>query len=350
METTARALDTTSGFTMPFAIPQLPPSRNGSMKILVADDSLFYRRALETAVVEWGYEPVSACDGSEALRILQSDHSPRLALVDWMMPKMEGVEVCQRIRATEKPEQPYIIVLTARGGTENIVQALESGADDYVTKPFDVEELKARIRVGRRIVGLQTSQTVVFTFARAVEAKSPYTQGHADRVTVYALALADHLGLDQANKDLLRRGAILHDIGKICVPDAILNKPGPLTPEELDVIKQHPEQGVKIVERLESVQDVIPLIRWHHERCDGKGYPDGLGASDIPPLVRILSVADVYDALASPRPYRSALAHEQCLQELRANASHGGLDPEIVKPFCQLRADQLAVRALSPPK
>ena len=311
------------------------------MKILVADDSLFYRRALETAVVRWGYEPVSARDGAEALQILQGDHSPRLALVDWMMPKMEGVEVCQRIRAMEKPEPPYIIILTAKGGTENIVRALESGADDYVTKPFDLDELQARIRVGRRIVGLQTSQTVVFTFAQAVEAKSPYTQGHADRVTLNSLALADHLGLDKANKELLRRGALLHDIGKICVPDAVLNKAGPLTPEEFDIIKQHPVQGVQIVERLESVQDVVPLIRWHHERCDGKGYPDGLRWSEIPTLVRILSVADVYDALASPRPYRSAMAHEACLEELRSNAASGGLDPHYVESFCELPVGQL---------
>jgi putative two-component system response regulator len=314
---------------------------SGSMKILVADDSLFYRRALETAVAQWGYQPICACDGAEALQILQSGHSPRLALVDWMMPNMEGVEVCRRIRAMERPEQPYIIVLTAKGGTENIVAALESGADDYVTKPFDIEELKARIRVGRRIVGLQTSQTVVFTFARAVEAKSPYTQGHADRVMAYALALADHLGLDQTNKELLRRGALLHDIGKICVPDAVLNKAGPLTPEEFEIIKEHPVQGVKIVERLESVQDVIPLIRWHHERCDGKGYPDGLSRREIPALVRVLSVADVYDALTSPRPYRAGLPRAECLHELRTNACSGGLDMEFVESFCQLPSEQV---------
>jgi putative two-component system response regulator len=190
--------------------------------------------------------------------------------------------------------------------------------------------------VGRRIVGLQTSQTVVFAFARAVEVKSPYTRGHSERVTAYALELAEHLGISPGQRELLRKGGLLHDIGKIGIPDAILNKPGALTPEEYAVIKQHPAQGVTIVEPLVSLQDTIPLIRWHHERQDGRGYPDGLRGEDIPLLVRILSVADVYDALSSARPYRSAIPHEKCLEMLRQDAQGGGLDADLVRAFCDL--------------
>src|SRR5206468_11180365 len=132
--------------------------------------------------------------------------------------------LCRRVRATQKSEPAFLIMLTSKSGKENIVTALEAGADDYITKPFDREELQARLKVGRRIVGLQTSQTVVFTFARAVEAKSPYTQGHADRVTNYALAIADAVGISPEQRGVLHKGALLHDIGKISVPESILNK------------------------------------------------------------------------------------------------------------------------------
>jgi putative nucleotidyltransferase with HDIG domain len=176
----------------------------------------------------------------------------------------------------------------------------------------------------------------VYALARAVEAKSPYTRGHSDRVTRYALTLAATLGLPAADQERLFRGGLLHDIGKISMPDAILNKPAALTPEEYAIVKQHPMEGVKMIEALQSMTDVVPLIRWHHERQDGRGYPDGLRGGDIPLLVRVLSVADVYDALCSDRPYRSGLAHAACLEILHQDAAGGGLDPELVAQFCLL--------------
>src|SRR3954453_10422231 len=304
------------------------------MKILIAEDNSFYRHMLVSTLREWEYEVVAAVDGLEAWEKLRGEDAPQLAILDWMMPKMDGLEVCRRVRALHNPEPTYVIILTAKEGKENIVTALEGGADDYITKPFDREELRARLQVGLRIVGLQTSQAVVFAFARAVEAKSPYTQGHAERVTKYALLLAGQLGLPAAEVEVLRRGALLHDIGKICVPDAILDKPGPLTDEEFAIIKRHPSQGASIVEPLHSLNDVIPLIRWHHERLDGRGYPDGLAGDAIPYLVRLLSVADVYDALKSERPYRPAMPHARCVEIMRGDAAGGGLDPELVERFC----------------
>jgi putative two-component system response regulator len=312
------------------------------MKILTAEDNSFYRIALQATLAEWGYEVVAIGDGVAAYEALRQEDGPKLALLDWVMPGMEGVRVCRKIRRLQLAEPPYLIVLTAqRGGKENIVTALANGADDYVVKPFDREELKARLQVGARIVGLQRGQTVIFTFARAVEAKSPYTYGHADRVMTYALALANQLDLPPKDQELLRRGAVVHDIGKIAVPDTILNKPGPLTPEEFAVVKQHPAQGAKMVESLGSVRDLIPMIRWHHERMDGRGYPDGLRGEDLAPLVRILAVADVYDALASERPYREALPHDECLQLLRKDAAGGGLDRYLVEAFCRIPPDAM---------
>ena len=305
------------------------------MKVLVADDNPFYLCALAATLKEWGYEVITATDGAAAWAILREESAPKLAILDWVMPGMDGPEICRRVRALPRPEPAYLIVLTSKEGKGNIVTALSSGADDYVTKPFDREELHARVRVGARIVGLQTSQTALFVLARAVEAKSPFTKGHSDRVTAFALALAETIGVAHAERELLHRGGILHDIGKISIPDAILNKPGSLTPEERAVIEQHPAQGVKIIEPLESLRDLVPLIRWHHERLDGRGYPDRLKGDAIPYLVRILSVADVYDALQSERPYRAALAHTRCLEILRSDAAGGGLDPELVEVFCK---------------
>src|SRR5437588_374953 len=185
------------------------------MRILVADDNAFYVCALAATLKGWGYEVITARDGLGAWQVLQEANAPKLAILDWMMPGMDGLEVCRQVRALQRPEPTYIIILTSRDSKGNIVTALESGADDYITKPFNPEELQARVRVGTRIVGLQTSQTAMFVFARAVEAKSPYTQGHADRVTEYALGMARGLGLPHAEQEVLRRGSLLHDIGKI---------------------------------------------------------------------------------------------------------------------------------------
>jgi putative two-component system response regulator len=312
------------------------------MKILIADDNHFYRCALQAALTEWGYEVTAVADGEAAWDVLRGDNPPRLAVLDWVMPRADGPEVCRRLRRAPRPEPIYVIILTSRDARGNIVTALESGADDYVTKPFDRDELAARLRVGRRIVGLQTSETVVYSFARAVDGKSPYTRGHSDRVGRYALALAEVLGLDDTQRDRLRRGATLHDIGKIGVPDAILDKPGRLTAEEFEVIKRHPADGVRMVEPIESVRDVIPLIHWHHERIDGRGYPDGLAGDEIPRLVRVLSVADVYDAVSSDRPYRAGLPPAECRDLLRVDAAGGGLDPELVEHFCRISPDLLA--------
>ena len=315
------------------------------MQVLIADDNHFYRCALKANLTSWGYTVVEADNGERAWEILRSDSGPKLAILDWMMPKMDGIEVCTRWRSIPQHEPTYVIMLTSREGKADAIAALQSGADDFVTKPFDRGELNARLQVGRRIVGLQTSETVIYSFAMAVEGKSPYTRGHSDRVRHYCMLLAAKLGLSAHDQQILRRGALLHDIGKIAVPDFILDKPGKLTPEEYAIIKLHPEQGARMVEPLESVRELIPLIRWHHERLDGKGYPDGLTEDQIPFLVRILSVADVYDALRSDRPYRAGQPHSRCIEVLQEEARGGGLTPELVETFCSMSEEQVNFKA-----
>jgi putative two-component system response regulator len=313
----------------------------GPQHILVVDDSEAIAVMLEQLLVTDGYRVSLARDGREALDTVARSR-PDLILTDLDMPHVNGYELCRRIK--HDPATRLIPVLMITGGTAQEVKlrAWDLGADDFLTKPFDTVEVRARcrslLRVKRLVDELDSAEAVVFAFARAVEAKSRYTWGHSERVTAHAMALSKQVGLSEAEQDVLRKGAVLHDIGKINIPDAILNKPGALTVEEYDIVKQHPIQGVRIVEPLQSIRDTIPLIRWHHERLDGTGYPDGLFGGAIPLTARILAVADVFDAVSSERPYRPALPLSKCLDILRANAAEGGLDPELVRCFCEVQS------------
>jgi len=312
-------------------------------EILVVDDEPGIASLLQALLTGDGQQVTLARDGQEALDRV-AERQPDLVLPDLDMPHLGGFEVCDRLKHDPATRLLPILILTGQSASEARLHAWELGADDFLSKPFQVVELLARcrslLRVKRLVDELDSAEAVVFAFARAVEAKSPYTQGHAERVTALTLALASRLGVPEAEREVLRRGSLLHDIGKISIPDAILNKPGRLTTEEYEVVKQHPVQGVRIVEPLRSIRDGIPLIRWHHERLDGTGYPDGLSGAAIPLLTRVLSVADVYDAVASARPYRPALRHAECLGLLRAEAASGRLDPELVRCFAGLPAQQ----------
>jgi len=304
--------------------------------VLVIDDNDAVRRLLRFIVEKAGHAVIEARDGEEGLAVLK-DRKPDLVLLDLDMPQMGGFEVCRHIKADPVTRLTPVVIVTGRGVDEARLRAWELGADDFLTKPFQTADIAARcnslLRVKSLVDQLDDAQAVLFAMARAVEAKSPHTQGHTERVSEYALALAARLTLPQADVDTLRVGAALHDLGKIAIPDDILNKPGKLTADEYAVIKQHPVAGVRIVEPLRSVRAALPLVRWHHERLDGAGYPDGLFGGSIPLLVRVLSVADVYDALSSTRPYRPKLPAAECLSIMRTDAAKGGLDTELVETF-----------------
>ena len=309
--------------------------------ILVVDDDPLAATFLKTVLQEDGYQVRVAMDGQEALDMV-AEAVPDLVVLDLDMPRMGGFEVCFRLKQAPSTRLLPILVLTALEPKEVRVPAWELGADEFLTKPAHHHDVltrcRALLRVKRLTDELDSAEAVVFAFARAVEAKSSYTRGHADRVTNYALALAAQVGLANSDVEILRQGSVLHDIGKINLPDAILDKPGPLTEEEYSLVKQHPVQGVRILEPLRSVRVLLPLVRWHHERIDGCGYPDGLRGEAIPLLVRILSVADIYDAVSSDRPYREAMTQAQAIGILQHEAAHGGLDRDLVRRFCELQA------------
>jgi putative two-component system response regulator len=310
-------------------------------RILVADDDPTVGAALEQILKHEGYEVTRARDGRGALAAV-ADRRPDLILLDLNMPHVGGFEVCQRVKRDPATSLLPIVILTGESESDARMQAWDVGADDFLTKPFQLVEVLARcrslLRTKALVDELDSAQSVLFAFARTLEAKSRYTQGHSERVTTLALALADRVGLPAAEKETLRRGSLLHDIGKISTPDSILDKPARLTADEYAVVKRHPAEGVRMVESLRSIRDVIPFIRWHHERMDGRGYPDGLFGGSIPVAVRVLAVADVYDALATERPYRPALDPDECVRILRADAAGGGLDTELVEAFCAGRA------------
>lgn len=304
--------------------------------ILIVDDDVQTAEFLQRVLRNVGFTVSTAPDGDEALSRV-AEESPDLILLDLDMPRMGGLEVCRRLKQSSLTRLIPVLILTGNDPVVARTQAWECGADAFIGKPFSPPEVIARCRSLLRhkelVEQLDASESVVVAMARALEGRSPYTHGHSERVTEYALRLGDRVGLGEAELDNLRRGGLLHDLGKICLPDALLNKPGRLTDAEFAEVKRHPAEGARILEPLNSLRGVIPLIRWHHERLNGRGYPDGLAGDDIPVAVRILSIADVYDALSSERPYRAALSHAKCRDVLDQEAATGGLDPDLLRAF-----------------
>ena len=308
-------------------------------RILVVDDNAFITSLLCLGLTAEGYEVTATDDGSHALDLITAA-PPDLIFLDIEMPGLMGDEVCRRLKSQSATRLIPVVMISGLDAFPNKIAAWDYGADDFLTKPFHMIEVVARCRSLLRIKCLieerDSAEAVVFALARAVEAKSAFTAGHSERVTHLALTLAAELGVPESQREVLSRGARLHDVGKISIPDAILEKPGKLTPEEFAIIQQHPETGAHILEPLATMRELIPLVRWHHERLDGTGYPDGIGEDEIPHLVRILSICDVYDSLSSERPYRRALAHEECLTIMRDSAVGGGLDADLVARFERL--------------
>lgn len=307
-------------------------------RILVVDDDPSVGAALEQILLIEGYRVTRVRDGRAAIKAV-ADSPPDLILLDLNMPNMGGFEVCRRVKTDPATSLLPVVIVTGESDFDARIKAWDVGADDFLSKPFQVVEVLARCRsllkTKQLVDELDSAQSVLFALARTLEAKSRYTQGHSERVASFALLLAERMGLSVGERETLRRGSLLHDIGKISTPDVILDKPAALTPAEYEIVKQHPLEGVRMVEPLRSIKDVIPFIRSHHERMDGGGYPDGLFAGTIPVAVRVLAVADVYDALASERPYRPAMPTGECCQIMRGDAERGGLDLEIVNAFCK---------------
>ena len=282
-----------------------------------------------------GYDVLIAANGEDALAMV-ADHRPDLVVLDVGLPGMDGLEVCARLRGNPANATLPIIMLTARVQLGDLVTGFEAGADDYLAKPFRQPELLARIRSALRLrsalVRMDSAHAVVAVLANAVEAKDPMTEHHCQRLAFLATQLTTRLGTDHATAEMVAYGALLHDVGKIGVPEAILTKPGALDEREWEIMRQHPEIGERICAPLGGAAGFLPIIRHHHEHWDGKGYPDRLAGDRIPLGARIVALADAFDAMTHDRAYRKARSIPDALQEIRS-AAGTQFDPELATLF-----------------
>ncbi len=305
--------------------------------VLVVDDGETNRALVQAYLSDLDCRLRTAEDGPSALAAIEAE-PPDLVLLDVQMPGMDGYEVCRRIKARPRGRLLPVVMLTALDHANDRVLALESGADDFMTKPVDRVELVARVRSALRLKAvydnLDSAEQVIFSLAAAVEAKDAYTEKHTHRVAESARHIGMKMGLSERALDALYRGGIIHDIGKIGVADSILLKPGPLNPEELMRMRMHPLIGESIVKPLRSAASLLPVIRHHHEHFDGTGYPDGLAGRAIPHLARIVAVCDAYDALVTDRPYRKAKSVDEAIAVLVEGAGKQW-DAEAVEVLVQ---------------
>ena len=312
-----------------------------AVRVLVVDDLPDNLEMLRELLEPEGYCVETAADGQEAIdKALAAP--PDLVLMDVSMPRVDGLEACRRLKADPRTRLVPVVLVTALGHRENRLRGIAAGADDFLTKPVDIEQLLARARSALRLKALvdqlEEAENVLGSLANAVEAKDSYTRGHSDRVARWAENLAQRAGLDRETCRNVRRAGLIHDIGKIGTPSDYLYKPGPLTQEEMSIMRQHPVIGFSICRPLRTLAPLLPLIRGHHERLDGGGYPDGLRAEAIPTALRCLTVADIFDALTSVRAYRDASPADKALDILAEEARAGLWDANVVALLAELVA------------
>jgi len=315
--------------------------------ILIADDHEASRVGLEGLLSLEGFHVVTADDGEKALVEFQRVQ-PDLLLLDVNMPKLSGMEVCRRLKSNPQTFLVPIVLITALTAIEDRVAGIEAGADDFLTKPVEREQLLARVRSLLRQKAytdeLERAESVLFALARSIEGKDPYTEGHCERLSDYSARLAEYIGLPANQIKALRRAGIVHDIGKVAVPDSILLKPARLTRTEQVILRRHPVVGERICAPLKSFQLVLPIIRHHHEKMNGSGYPDGLKGDQIPLTARVLQVVDVYDALTTERPYKRALSIEEALRMMRKEIKKGWWDSKVFDAFERMVKSQQEVQ------
>lgn len=329
------------------------------MNIVAADDDPIALDLLKLSLEADGHRVECAQDGEQAFELLQKGTAVVL-ISDWSMPRLDGPSLCRRIRATDLGRYIYTILLTARDRREGLVQGLSAGADDFLSKPFEPDELRVRLLVAERIASLETRDLAIFALAKLAESRDRETGGHLERTRAYCRALAQHLStlpshaheVTPAFVRLIYETCPLHDIGKVGIPDHVLKKPGRLTDAEFEIMKSHATIGADTLAAALERHPNVPFLRMardialtHHERWDGRGYPQGLRGEQIPLAGRIMALADVYDALRSPRVYKRDFSHPDA-RDLFLRESGKQFDPAIVQAFLAVEAQfqQLALQ------
>lgn len=307
--------------------------------ILVVDDLPSNLELMEAIFTKEGFRVYTALSADSAVRIFEQN-SIDLAVLDVMMPGVDGFTLCSKLKDISGKRFFPVILLTALSDKKSRIKGIESGADDFISKPFDTSELLIKIKSLLKLKSLQEeldhSENIILTLAIAMEARDPYTKGHSKRVSKLAVEFATFLGLSEKEREEMKKAGILHDIGKICLSESLLRKPGPLSEEEIDMIKRHTILGEEICRPLVSMRKILPAIRHHHERWDGKGFPDGLRGEEIPLMARILSIIDSFDAMVSVRPYRERRSAKVALETMRTEINDGQWDRELLKYFIEM--------------
>jgi putative two-component system response regulator len=307
-------------------------------KILVVDDHPSSRMTAVALLSIEGYDVIEAESGAAAL-MQTAKGNPDLILLDVMMPGMDGYEVCRRLKEDNQTRLTPIVFITALDDRRARLRGIEAGGDDFLTKPFDQLELSARVkslvRQKRLNEDLDHAERVLFSIAQTVESRDPNTGDHCERLVTRGKAFGEFLELTRVEIRDLMWGGYLHDIGKVGIPDAVLLKPGRLTVEEFEIMKQHVLIGEKICQPLRTMRGVLPIIRHHHERWNGSGYPDGLAGSNIPFLAQVFQIIDIYDALTSERPYKQPFLPEDALSMIAEEVEKGWRNPELFERFRQ---------------
>lgn len=327
------------------------------MRVLIADDDDVTLLMLRYCLEQFDYEVTTASDGLEALELVRTGQF-QLVISDWSMPKMSGLELCREIRRRQCSGYTYIILLTSHEGTDSVVEGFDAGADDFITKPFDPQELLVRIRTGERILTLESRDVTIFALAKLAESRDNDTGTHLERMREYSRILATTLErrgpygseVDGDFVQLVYFTSPLHDIGKVAIPDAILLKPGSLTPDEFEVMKGHATIGYQTLDAAVRAYPAAKFLRMardiagsHHEKYDGSGYPHGQSGQDIPLCGRIVALADVYDALTTKRVYKPAFSHEKA-RNIILDGCGKHFDPAIVDAFVDCEQQFITVR------
>ena len=306
--------------------------------MLVADDREGIRALFQRLLIADGHDVVLASDGAAALEQVSRQRFD-VVLLDVSMPITSGLEVCRRLKSDPATRLTPVILVSAQAELTARLNGIEAGADDYLSKPVHPYELVARVRSLSRVKQLtdelDSAESAFLALALTIEARDPYTKGHCERLSHSAVQLGQMIGFSDEDLFALERGGYLHDIGKVGVPDAVLLKPGPLTPEETVVMKRHPEIGDSLCAPLQSLRTVRPIVLSHHERLDGSGYPEGLRGDEVPLLAQIVGIVDVYDAMTTHRSYRQASPHDEAIRHLLEQVEDGKFHLAHVEAFIE---------------
>jgi putative two-component system response regulator len=325
-----------------------PTTHDSGETVLVVDDLPANRELLRQLLERNGYRVCTASNGEEALAAV-AETPPDLVLLDVRMPGRSGFEVCREIKGNPSSRLIPVVLVTALSDSEDRIQGINAGADDFLTKPFNAAELAARVRslvrMKRYTDDLDSAESVIISLALTIEARDPYTEGHCERLASYGTSLGKELGLTEDDLEALYRGGFLHDVGKVGIPDALLHKTDRFTAVEVEQMKLHTVIGDRLCGQLRFLQRVRPIVRHHHERLDGSGYPDGLEGEAIPLLAQIIGIVDVYDALTTERPYKPALTQEHSLEILASEVRRGWRRQDLVQAFAAI-ARRGGLRAL----